>query len=224
MKHLSIAVLCAGLVLISRVGLANMSYSPWVHEVIQNGQNMEITVQIFDESTGTNTAGEPLPGFESKYTLTRYGSGEASATVTVLKEHTFDPAEADAVTEVGCRWWSGAEDLSLCDADAGSAVDCEDCDNDGVGECYGFCGKAYQYKFIDSCPPADQDLMYGMTATPAYDWVAGSDEGLGFTTATFSGDAQCPDSSASGNCSATNIGGSGRNHRWFQSLLAMLLI
>jgi hypothetical protein len=168
--------LCAFLALLlgSGAAAANMSYSPWVHELIQNGPDIVVTVAIFDETEATNLEGDPLPGLNAAYTLERWDE-EGSA--IVFEDRVFDPAEADATSGFTCHTWDGPE-AGPCDG----SYECADCDDDGTGECDGFCGVAYYYTVVDECPaPGSYGLYYWMRTDPPYDLYA-EDEGLGFTT------------------------------------------
>jgi hypothetical protein len=154
---------------------ANMSYSPWVHEIVQNGADLEVTVSIFDETSWTNDDGEPLPGLEASYTLQRWSVGDS---LSVFEDRVFNPEEADEITEYMCHSWYGDYYESTCN----ETDDCVDCDGDEIGDCPGFCGVAYRYKVIDVCPPVQEDLLYWMFTDPPYD-LSADGEGLGFTTA-----------------------------------------
>jgi hypothetical protein len=114
---------------------ANMSYSPWVHEIVQNGADMEVTVSVFEETTETNDQGEPLPGFEAAYTLERLSHENYKV---VFEDRVFKPEEADEVSEYTCQSWNSEP----YGADR-SYYDCVDCDGDGTEECNSFCGVAY---------------------------------------------------------------------------------
>jgi hypothetical protein len=193
---------------------ANMSYSPWVHELVQKGADIEITVQIFDETTATNGDGEPLPGLDAKYTLKRGGTA-------LFEERIFEPEAADEVIELTCHSWDPHIEW---DAGCGEESACEDCDSDGEGECAGFCGVAYRYKVLDHCPKDDRGLMYWMYVTPAYD-LQFEGEGLGFTNwGSFDEEeagGECKAASDSG-CSVTGVGRWDGDSQWLRLALAMV--
>ena len=203
-----------------KAGAANISYSPWVHEIIQNGSDNEITVQIFGETTWVNGGGEALPGAEAKYNLKRVS---ASASANIFKDRQFDPAEAEEVVPYGCQLWNpefpnpedGGEPADDCD-------DCDDCDGDGTKECRGFCGTAYRYTVVDSCPPKDDEMMYWMETSPAYNVVYGGEEGLGFTTATFSGDPECAFRKSDAGCGIVGTGADTARGGWMQIVSVLL--
>ena len=216
MKYIFTVSLPGAVLLLSQTGAANMSYSPWVHEIIQNGNDNEITVQIFGETTWVNGGGEPLPGAEAKYTLTRM-STEGSA--EVFKDRQFDPAKAEEVTDFGCQRWE-LEESSHPDECTDYPEYCEDCDGDGTPECPGFCGKAYRYTVTDHCPPDDNQLMYWMKTDPAYDVVYESEEDLGFTAGAFSGTEQCTDEQHG--CTVSGAVGRASRNAWME-IAAVLL-
>jgi hypothetical protein len=195
--------------------LANMSYTPWVHKMVQKGADVEITVQIFDETTATNDEGDPLPGLDDAYTLGRLSVTESG---TVFEDRVFDPGEADEVTEYICHSWSEWYE----DAASGG------CDE---ATCNGFCGVAYRYKVMDHCPPFNQEDLYGMSTASGYD-LHGVGEGLGFTNGfdveeeegDLCGVAQGGDSSVSANCSVNRIGPKSlKILGLFQSILTLIL-
>jgi hypothetical protein len=103
-SSMKIAILYATLsfVLIPTTVLANFSYSQWIHEIIQNGADLEITVPVFDETTETNYLGQPLPGFEAAYTLDRWDR-DSESTHIVFENRVFKPGEADEITEYTCQ-------------------------------------------------------------------------------------------------------------------------
>ena len=171
---------------------ANMSYSPWVHEIVQKGGDMEITVQIFDKTTAANGDGEPLPGLDAKYTLKRGGT-------VLFEDRVFDPEEAEEVTGFVCHAWNSSDEYGECDDETGA-------DGGVGGECAGFCGVAYRYKVVDHCPTDEGELMYWMSVNPPYDLRA-EDEGLGFTNTGFDREVagrECKASSESG-CTAVGL-------------------
>jgi hypothetical protein len=188
----------AALLLWSGTASANMSYSPWVHELIQNGPDIVVTVAVFNETEAVNPDGEPLPGLDSAYTLERWD--EAGSEI-VFENRVFDPAEADATSGYACHTWDGPE-AGPCDG----SYECADCDDDGVDECDGFCGVAYYYTVVDECPaPGSYGLYYWMRTDPPYDLYA-EGEGLGFTTGgaeDVGAACQHPDG---GGCSASLFG------------------
>lgn len=187
----------AAVLLWSGAATANMSYSPWVHELIQEGADMVVTVAIFEETDATNDQGEPLPGLDTAYTLKRWDS---EGTEILFEDRVFDPANAESVSGYTCQVWDGPE-AGPCDG----AFDCVDCDDDGIEECDGFCGVAYYYTVVDECPPIGTELYYWMFTDPPYDRYA-ENEGLGFTTGgaeDVGAACQHPDD---GGCSASRAG------------------
>jgi len=199
-RQRSIAAAVAGAVVFffGHGAAANMSYTPWVHELNQVGQDVEVTVQVFEESDVLLGEDEiPMPGFDSQYTLVRWSAG--SGDVVLLEDHVFAPEDAFEVTEFECHTWNiwyddGCSDPAWCD----------DCDGDDVLECYGFCAVAYRFLVVDHCVPPG-DAMYGIR-TPECHSVWAEGEGLGFTNTGIedTGDACLDDDSG---CSVSGVGG-----------------
>jgi hypothetical protein len=145
-----------------------MSYTPWVHELNQVGQNVEVTVQVFEDSS--TLLGEdqiPMPDLSSAYTL--HGSGSV-----LLSDHVFSPDDAFEITDFQCNVWN-----PWISEECSSSELCEDCDDDGVAECDGFCAVAYRFLVVDECAEPG-DAMYGIR-TPETESVWYENEGLGFT-------------------------------------------
>ena len=120
--------------------LANDGTPPKLFELIQEGQDVAVTLEI---------VGGGEPGTGEEYDLVREG---ASGEVDVLVGESLDSSDA-ASSEVRCRGgWDYAEDC------AENPDDCLDCDEDGVPECPleydGWCETAYYFEVIDSCVPA----------------------------------------------------------------------
>jgi MYXO-CTERM domain-containing protein len=117
--------------------MANDGSPPRIHELMQDGHDVVITLRILD-------MGEP--GLDTAYTLTRDSAKE------LVSERVFQPAEA-AQTERVCRHYS---DQDLC---AGADLDdplCIDCDEDGLPECSrhefeNWCEIKYFFEVVDTC-------------------------------------------------------------------------
>jgi hypothetical protein len=181
------------------VAAANMSYTPWVHELNQVGQDVEVTVQVFEESDTLLGEDEiPVPDLGSAYTLTRSGTDEFE---TLLEDHVFAAGDAFEVTEFGCV----PRNIWGSDSCPGSEH-CEDCDDDGEAECDGLCAVTYRFLVIDECAPPGDALYY--IRTPETESVWYENEGLGFTnTVVEDTGAACLDDSG---CSVSGVGaGSG---------------
>ena len=185
----------------STTATANMAYTPWVHALVQNGGDMEVTVAIFDKATGTNDAGEPIPGMDAKYTLTRWDDEHGKK--VLFEERVFKRDEADEVTDYTCQPWTRASEAGSSCPDAGDG--CEDCDEDGAPECPGFCGVAYRYKIIDHCPPTEDSMLYWMSVTPEYHISTETKENLSFTTGHFDFDEAGGVCGEKG-CAVTHVG------------------
>jgi hypothetical protein len=195
---IALVVTAVGTSIVPLAASANISYTPWVHELNQVGQDVEVTVQVFDESDAMlGPEGEqiPVPDLSSAYTLTRVG---IDVSKTLLEDQVFSPKDAFEVIEYGCVprniWFSG---------DCPGDWNCEDCDDDGEAECDGFCAVTYRFSVVDDCA-APGDAMYYMRtdyAGPA--WY--EDEGLGFTNTVVedTGDPCLDDDSG---CSVSGVG------------------
>lgn len=117
---------------------ANDGTPPRIQDLVQRGQDVDITLSIVDE-------GEP--DLSVPYTVTRTGSDGEEA--DVVDGQTFSTGEADSNGGPDCRWWEG-EDPAFCTADPGA---CVDCDGDGTPECYGWCETAWYFVVTDACVP-----------------------------------------------------------------------
>jgi hypothetical protein len=129
-----------------------------IYELMQDQQDVVITLAIVE-------GGEP--GFNEDYTVTRSGpTGER----TVVDDEQFD--DADVVdSERRCRGGWNAEEQCAEVPD-----ECEDCDDDGVLECWvaedGWCETVNYVEVVDRCvPPGETD--YELTAE---DWGWFDDE------------------------------------------------
>lgn len=119
--------------------VANDGMPPSVFDIIQEGQDVKVVLQLAD-------SGEP--GINDTFKLERHGDDES---VTVFLERTFALDEATYVGEPGCRWEEGDSPSEVCsrymveydDTDGADEVDtpeaCSDCDNDGRMDCWGNC-------------------------------------------------------------------------------------
>jgi hypothetical protein len=187
---------------------ANMSYTPWIHSMIQNGPEMEITVSIFDQTDATNGDGEPIPGLEDEYTL---GLGSPEESYNVFENRTFEPGEALEVTEKVCHSWDSPD----------SITNGENCDDDSTCG-YGFCAVAYRYEVTDHCPPFGEDFRYWMTTSSDYDLLY-EGEGLGmsnyYEVLEEAGD-QCAESESG--CSVSLVGNTVQSLSLFQVLLVLI--
>ena len=78
-----------------------------IHELIQNGPDIEVTVAIFDETEAVNPDGKRLPGLDAAYTLKRWAYDEE--TEFLFENRVFDPAAAGSVSGYTCHvwdWWN----------------------------------------------------------------------------------------------------------------------
>ncbi len=209
-------LLMMAIVAFSSTAFANIAYSPWVHEITQKGADLEVTVTVFDETSATNDEGEPLPGLDSAYTLERWSFEEEP--FRLFEDRVFDPNQAEQVTAHTCQPWNGEPHQSDCTLQES----CVDCDNDGLNECFGFCGVAYRYKVIDTCPPPGAQIYYSMFTSSSYDlWADG--EGLSFTsTGAEDIGAACQDSS-SADCSVRQIAMGDRGHGFLLIVLKTVM-
>ncbi|MDD5308369.1 MAG: hypothetical protein PHU25_13695 [Deltaproteobacteria bacterium] len=167
-------LLALGALLAPAAARANESYSPWVHELIQKGQDVEITVQVFEDASIELAQGVPLPDLSSRYRLWRdYDVGSE----TLFKDRVFTAEEAINVPSYGCQV---PPDFDMSECEESPEV-CVDCDSDAVPECPGFCAVAYQFLVADECVPPGE--WYYWMSTPEADehGLYYEGEGLGFT-------------------------------------------
>ncbi len=185
-----------GFMTLAAITEANMSYTPWIHNMVQNGTDMEITVAIFEETEATNEEGEPIPDLSDGYTLSCM-SPEGGG--VVFEDRVFEPDEADEVTEKICHIWDYWNYYYYVDPE--QEIPCED-DSDCE---YGFCAVAYRYIVSHHCPPFESDMRYQVHTTSNYDLLY-EGEGLGMSN-WYEGEltdmAECQDT---GGCSTSGAG------------------
>ena len=108
----------------------------WIFEMNQDGQNVNIVLQMSDIAE---------PGFEEAFRITRTGNGE---TVSVLADHFFNEHDAIFTGEPGCQWFD--MDMAPAEFCRNKTCDgcedaeffrsmCSDCDGDGTPDCWGDC-------------------------------------------------------------------------------------
>lgn len=143
------------------IALANDGVPPELHELMQAGPDVVITLRIFDEG------GEP--GVDEAYTVGREGAEP------LVAGHMFNPADAVQV-EVGCRHYS---DQDLCvGADPDDSL-CIDCDEDGLPECSrhsfeNWCERELFFELVDTCaPPGEATYLFS-----ADEWSFSQSENL----------------------------------------------
>lgn len=184
---------------------ANMSYSPWVHELNQVGQDVEVTVQVFEDASIDLVEGEmPLPDLDSTYTLTRGGHQPGT---TLFEDRTFSAEEAFEVTDYGCQSFEPGLDSVEPDFCQNYPESCVDCDDDSEPECYGFCAVAYRFEVLDECVPPGSWYYAMSTPESEQHGLFHEGEGLGSTNTGVqdTGDS-CLDDDDSG-CSVSGVGG-----------------
>ena len=183
-----ISALVTGLiiVLIGTGAAANEAVSKWIHSLVQEGQSVRITIQIFDEVDEEELVYDTFdfPGFDDQYSLIRFGAGPQE---TVADGLVFDPAQAVEVTDFVCH--TGEESLAEC-----------------TEPCVGVCAVAHRYEIVDDCVPVG--LQYYQLTIPA---IANDptyhDEGLGTQTIDvedYAGDSCFDDDT--GVCAVTAVG------------------
>jgi hypothetical protein len=182
----------------SGAAAANMSATPWIHSLLQDGPDIVIEFAVFDETEATNPEGEPLPGFDVAYTLRLVSHEDHYA---VFEGRTFERSEAESVSGYTCHVWDSWNE-GACEEGAS----CVDCDEDGVDECDGFCGVAYYYTVVDECPPLSVgESLYSVHTDPPYDLYA-EGEGLGFETLLIDDVGAACQHPDDGGCSAASAG------------------
>jgi hypothetical protein len=192
--------------------LANISTTPWIYEIIQNGQDVEITFSVFKDSSDDRVLedwaphidpesieGIPFPDLSNAYTLERSGQNDNEV---IFEDRIFFAEEADFVTEYTCQ--DNGTFASCGPVDEG----CTDCDGDGIEECLTYCAVAYRYTFIDSCPPpGEKYYLVNTPETKEYmdDIIEDTFNSLGSASFTVhESNASCSEDSSG--CSVTGIG------------------
>jgi hypothetical protein len=173
---------------------ANMSTTPWIFEIVQNGQEVEITFSVFEDSSEERvledySPGRPdidsegllFPDLSNTYSLKRFGENDPDKGV-VFADRLFLAQDADIVTEYTCQDNGILKDVA-CDPEFEDG--CIDCDSDDIAGCHGFCAVAYRYTVIDSCPPPGP--KYYRVSTPEVEVYLGevhndSNNGLGMAS------------------------------------------
>lgn len=138
---------------------ANPLEPPWIYEVVQDGENVEVTIRHTYLNVGLEGPG---PG-EEELTLVRYSEDDGS--LRVLFERRLFSRDSDGVQ---CDdWYCPEHDEDGCAADPDS---CFDCDDDDTPECpvgEACVSNGCESVEIDDCvPPGSQ--TYGI-----YVWQGG---------------------------------------------------
>ena len=150
-----IAVLA--LALAPAMASANDGTPAWIHALIQEGDDVKITLRIADN-------GEP--GIHDEYTLTRKGAGDP---VVVVQDTSYGDVDATSI-EGECR--GSSDDSEHCTANPG---DCIDCNDDSVVECLngendGWCEDAYYIDIVDDCvPPGETEYELTSDFSASFD-------------------------------------------------------
>jgi hypothetical protein len=147
--------LVTSLLVYSPLARANMSASPWIHVLVQKGQNVEVTVNIFEDASWETYHGVPFPSFDVAYSLERWGTQRE----WVFEDRTFHKEDAVSVSPRMCQWPFGEDEFLPADECASDPEGCVDCDGDGVAECssWNFCAVAYRFTVVDECVPPFMD-------------------------------------------------------------------
>lgn len=141
MRSFFAACACAAVALAATSARANMASMDdrWFAALTQDGRDVHFQIQLIEEYP---------PNFGTTWKLVRGGE--------VLFEHRqFVREEADAVVGPGCIGVNSAEGPV-------------DCDEDGDAECFGLCGTAYRYAFVDECVP-DDHAFYSLYDESTFD-------------------------------------------------------
>jgi len=120
--------------------LADIPSPAYISDITQKGQ--DVLINISDSDYAWHSAG----GFD--YSIARVRSPELCDYVFILR---MDDIFSGDTIEKGsyCAGWQNDED---CGNDAGVDGGCEDCDEDGVPECAGWCECCYyRIQFVDRC-------------------------------------------------------------------------
>ena len=149
-RHVFVFVVCIASLLFNLPALANASYSAWIHDLVQKGQNVEVTFNIFEEPSQETYHGVPFPSFDVSYTLYRWGAG-----TPIFENRVFKKEDAESVTGYECQYENETGDWS---------EDCEETDG-GVSGCPSFCAVAYRFTAVDECvPPHEGEVLYSLTS------------------------------------------------------------
>jgi len=195
-------IVVASLVSLPWTASANDGTPPWIFELVQQGDGVEITLAIVSN-------GEP--GMADSYTLTRTGP-EGNATVVEDRVFTADDAE---LTQGECRG-GGSGDV-VCTT---QPEECIDCNDDGTPECddpdgENWCDTVNYIHIVDGCVPPGQ-AEYRLHADG---WDSNDDTE---TITVDDVDQDCSDGDdSSGGCSAS--GSSPSNPALIVSLLMLAL-
>jgi len=131
MKKLSITFACLVVALLPALSRADADGGPEIFELVQNGQDVEITITFDDQ----NILKDDL------YSLER-SSDNGDSLIFEDRHFTTDDAVS---SEDGC-FHTG--DPEYCEDNPGM---CSDCDGDDVEECDGDCYTLYFFEFLDEC-------------------------------------------------------------------------
>ncbi|HUT79437.1 MAG TPA: hypothetical protein VM285_17200 [Polyangia bacterium] len=190
MKRFRLGAMAGVVVLLVGLGSAwaNDGTPSWVHELMQDGSNVEVTLAIVEN-------GEP--GLPDAFTVTRDGP---EGTATVVEDEEFQLGD-EMGSEGQCR---GSVDPEYC---VDHAEECLDCDEDGVLECNtygdGWCDTILFFELTDWCVPPGE-TTYRLTAE-GWEW---SDDEMEITVEEWDGECTPPgaDDGGGGGCSVSGAG------------------
>jgi hypothetical protein len=156
-KGLVFSGVTMAVLMFSVVAKANDGMPSEIHQLVQKGSNVEITMEIWDPGD---------PGMHYNWSLDRV---TATETVPVFENVHFTPEDADSVGEPYCRVY----DFAVEDPEAKCATssECIDCDGDGKEECWGYCEVPYYFTFTDYCVPGGE-VTYLPSILMHDDWIA----------------------------------------------------
>jgi hypothetical protein len=155
MKYPAVVVVVAALLLLARGASADAGGPYWVHQLIQDGQDVVIELEYWDKYGD--------PPFEHE--LVRYPANESETgpdfdAAVHVDTLTLTPDDATAIDGPSCE----GEIPPPCDW-------CIDCDGDGEPECpeEAFCLMYYSFTVVDECVPPERWYYY--TGVDEYDWI-----------------------------------------------------
>jgi len=136
-----VTVMFTACMLVSFYAAANDGTPPWIHELEQKGQDVLINIAIIDK-------GEPGMGASYDIIRNKAGDQESEPGTAIVENRIFNANDAVNISEPGCRWWEMEPEGDYC---VKNPAECEDCDDDGKRECWGWCETTHYFDIVDEC-------------------------------------------------------------------------
>jgi len=132
-------ILSFAILLITDTASADIPAPPCIQSIVQNGQDVTITLSSRDYDPRYHV-------IYTEFSLARYEMSGECRVVTYVEKETFFKEEDAVGREVWCDDRGSVEDCEEY------PEECDDCDDDGTLDCYGFCNCCdWEFEYTDVC-------------------------------------------------------------------------